>query len=71
MRRICMFLVSAAVLLSTFGVNAAGNEYHFYLKRARDHHSPTTDERYLSLFEDRNAFFLDRTAAQNSEKKIT
>ena len=69
MRRLCLFLVSAVLFLSFFNVRAAENEYHFYLKRARDHASPTTDERFLALF-DRDAFFLDTEAAKKQEKRI-
>ena len=69
MKRFLLFLISAALLIPIITTSAAGEEYHFYVKRGKDHTPPTTDERFLSTFGDA-CFYLDCTAAQSGEKKI-
>lgn len=61
------FLVSAAVFLSQFSVLAGEKEEHFYIKRAEEHMSPTTDPSYLSMFGDRG-FYMDTQAACTGKK---
>lgn len=69
MRRFCLFLLSAALLLSFFTVSAAESEYHFYIKRGKDHAPPETDGRFLSLFRD-SCFYRDMGAEARKEKKL-
>ena len=69
MRKFCVFLASAVLFLSFFSVNAEAEEYHFYIKRAKGHAAPSTDDRFLPLFGE-DAFFLDSKAARENEKRL-
>ena len=69
MKRFFVFLISAVLLLSSFGVGAVEKEEHFYIKRGKDHAPPTTDPSYLRVF-DENSFYLDAKSAECGEKRI-
>lgn len=68
MKRIWMFLLSAVLFLSVFATSASAEEWHFYIKRAKDHARPATDPRFLEVF-DGDCFYLDNTSDE-SEKRI-
>ena len=69
MKRFFIFLLSAITFLSFFPVIGTQDEKHFYIKRADDHRSPTTDPSFLSAFGN-NSFYLDAVAAEKGVKKI-
>ena len=68
MKRFFAFLISAMVLLSSFAVFATTEEYHFYIKRAKDHAKPQTDPRFSALLDD-GCFYLDNTST-DEEKRL-
>ena len=67
MKRFCLFLISATVFLSFFSAFAMEKENHFYIKRAENHMSPTTDPSFVSVFGS-DGFYLDSASAENGEK---
>ena len=69
MKRFFVFLLSAVLFASAFNVCNAAEELHFYVKRGKNHIPPTTDERFLSAF-DENSYYLDNKAAESGEKKL-
>ena len=69
MRKLLVFLLSAAILVCLICVSKAEEELHFYVKRGKDHLPPTTDERFMSAF-DENCFYMDMKAGSEGEKKI-
>lgn len=69
MKKIGLFLISAALFLSCFSVHAEEKEHHFYIKRAEDHLPPSTDPAYLSAFGN-DGFYLDSIAAEKGEKVL-
>ncbi len=69
MKKIVVFFVSALLFCSVFPVNAVGKEYHFYIKRGKNHAPPTTDAAFEELW-GRDCYYRDKSAAEKDEKKI-
>ncbi len=69
MKRFLLFFVSAIILLSFFSTNAAEKEYHFYIKRGKDHLPPTTDPAFAGVL-DKDCFYRDTAADQTGEKRL-
>ena len=69
MKRFACFIVSAIILLSFLTVSAHEREYHFYIKRGKDHAPAKTDPAFDALLDDA-CFYRDAHAAENDEKRI-
>ena len=69
MRKILTFFLSAVLFVSLISVSYAEEEFHFYIKRGKDHVPPATDARFLEAF-DEDSFYLDTKAADTGEKKL-